>query len=66
MAWLETAYGDGLHGAAVSRIRAAKPHVGDIQLRYATLLVLQPHRETFDSAFVVEPLGAGLVAAAPV
>ena len=36
--WLETAYGDGLHGAAVSRIRAAKPHVGDIQLRYATLL----------------------------
>ena len=38
MAWLETAYGDGLHGAAVSRIRAAKPHVGDIQLRYATLL----------------------------
>ena len=38
VAWLETAYGDGLHGAAVSRIRAAKPHVGDIQLRYATLL----------------------------
>ena len=30
------------------------------------LLVLQPHHETFDSAFVVEPLGAGLVAAAPV
>ena len=38
VAWLEAAYGDGLHGAAISRIRAAKPHVGDIQLRYATLL----------------------------
>ena len=38
VAWLETAYGDGLHEAAVSRIRAAKNHVGDIQLRYATLL----------------------------
>ena len=38
VAWLETAYGDGLHGAALSRIRAAKPHLGDIQLRYATLL----------------------------
>jgi len=36
--WLETAYGDGLHGAAISRIRAAKSHIGDIQLRYATLL----------------------------
>ena len=36
--WLETAYGDGLHSAALTRIRAAKPHVGDIQLRYATLL----------------------------
>ena len=36
--WLESAYGDGLHGAALTRIRAAKPHVGDIQLRYATLL----------------------------
>ena len=36
--WLETAYGDGLHDAAVARIRAAKPHLGDIQLRYATLL----------------------------
>ena len=29
---------DGLHGAALTRIRAARPHVGDIQLRYATLL----------------------------
>ena len=38
VAWLETAYGDGLHDAAISRIRAAKPHLGDIQLRYATLL----------------------------
>jgi hypothetical protein len=38
VAWLETAYGDGLHDAALSRIRAAKPHLGDIQLRYATLL----------------------------
>ena len=38
MAWLEAAYGDGLHDAALSRIRAAKPHLGDIQLRYATLL----------------------------
>ena len=36
--WLEAAYGDGLHGAALSRARAAKPHLGDIQLRYATLL----------------------------
>ena len=25
VAWLETAYGDGLHGAALTRIRAAKP-----------------------------------------
>ena len=38
VAWLETAYGDGLHEAALTRIRAAKNHVGDIQLRYATLL----------------------------
>jgi len=36
--WLETAYGDGLHEAALSRIQAARPHLGDIQLRYATLL----------------------------
>ena len=28
VAWLEAAYGDGLHGAAISRIRAARPHVG--------------------------------------
>ena len=38
VAWLEAAYGDGLHEAALTRIRAAKNHVGDIQLRYATLL----------------------------
>jgi hypothetical protein len=36
--WLEAAYGDGLHDAALPRIRAARPHLGDIQLRYATLL----------------------------
>ena len=29
------------------------------------LLVLQPHLETIDSALVMEPPGAGLVAAAP-
>ena len=38
MAWLEQAYGDGAHEAAMIRIRAARPHLGDIQLRYATLL----------------------------
>ena len=38
VAWLEAAYGDGMHDAALARIRAAKPHLGDIQLRYATLL----------------------------
>ncbi len=37
-AWLESAYGDGAHEAALIRIRAARPHLGDIQLRYATLL----------------------------
>ena len=36
-AWLESAYGDGAHEAAMIRIRAARPHVGDIQLRFATL-----------------------------
>ena len=39
-AWLESAYGDGAHEAAMIRIRAARPHLGDIQLRYATLLGL--------------------------
>jgi hypothetical protein len=37
-AWLESAYGDGAHEAAMIRIRAARPHLGDIQLRYNTLL----------------------------
>jgi hypothetical protein len=37
-AWLESAYGDGAHEAAMIRIRAARPHLGDIQLRCATLL----------------------------
>ena len=36
-AWLESAYGDGAHEAAMIRIRAARPHLGDIQLRCATL-----------------------------
>jgi hypothetical protein len=36
-AWLEAAYGDGAHEAAMIRIRAARPHVGNIQLRFATL-----------------------------
>ena len=38
VAWLESAYGDGAHEAAMIRIRAARPHLGDIQLRCATLL----------------------------
>jgi hypothetical protein len=37
-AWLESAYGDGAHEAAMIHIRAARPHLGDIALRYATLL----------------------------
>jgi hypothetical protein len=37
-AWLESAYGDGAHEAAMIRIRAARAHLGDIQLRCATLL----------------------------
>jgi hypothetical protein len=37
-AWLESAYGDGAHEAAMIRIRAARPHLGNIQLRCATLL----------------------------
>jgi hypothetical protein len=36
-AWLEGAYGDGAHEADMIRIRAARPHIGDIQLRCATL-----------------------------
>jgi hypothetical protein len=37
MAWLESAYGDGAHESAMIRIRAARTHIGDIQLRFATL-----------------------------
>jgi hypothetical protein len=37
-AWLESAYGDGAHEAAMIRIRAARPHLGDIALRFNTLL----------------------------
>jgi hypothetical protein len=36
-AWLESAYGDGAHESAMIRIRAARAHTGDIQLRFATL-----------------------------
>jgi hypothetical protein len=35
--WLEQAYADGQPGQ-LAAITAAKPHLGDIQLRYATLL----------------------------
>ncbi len=35
--WLESAYGDGAHEAAMIRIRAARAHIGDVQLRCATL-----------------------------
>ena len=35
--WLETAYAEGRPGE-LGWIRAARPHLGDIQLRYATLL----------------------------
>ena len=35
--WLEQAYADG-NPAQLAAITAAKPHLGDIQLRYATLL----------------------------
>jgi hypothetical protein len=35
--WLEQAYADGSPGQ-LAAITAAKPHLGDIQLRYATLL----------------------------
>jgi hypothetical protein len=36
-AWLESAYSDGAHESAMIRIRAARAHIGDIQLRFATL-----------------------------
>jgi hypothetical protein len=35
--WLEAAYAEGRPGE-LGWIRAARPHLGDIQLRYATLL----------------------------
>jgi hypothetical protein len=35
--WLEAAYADGRPGE-LAALRAARPHIGDIQLRYATLL----------------------------
>ena len=41
-------------------------HVGRSQREMSASLVLQPHLETSDSALVVEPAGAGLVAAPPV
>jgi len=36
--WLEAAWDDGRHPAEADRVRAAARHIGDIQLRYATLL----------------------------
>jgi hypothetical protein len=36
-AWLDTAYGEGRPGE-LAALRAARAHLGDIQLRYATLL----------------------------
>ncbi len=36
-AWLEPAYAEGRPGE-LAALRAARPHLGDIQLRYATLL----------------------------
>jgi hypothetical protein len=36
--WLEGAWAGGRHPAEAGRVRAAARHVGDIQLRYATLL----------------------------
>ena len=36
--WLEAAWGDGSHPAEAGRVRSAARHIGDIQLRYATLL----------------------------
>ena len=36
--WLEAAWGDGRHPEQAERLRAAARHIGDIALRYATLL----------------------------
>ena len=45
--------------------RAAAREGRDDWLAELPALVLQPHLETIDSALVMEPPGAGLVAAAP-
>ncbi len=37
-AWLEAAWGDGQHPDQAGQVRAAARHLGDIQLRYTTLL----------------------------
>jgi hypothetical protein len=49
-----------------SAVRSALVDLRDVPLAEMPVLVLQPHHETLDSAFVVEPLGAGLVAPPPV
>jgi hypothetical protein len=36
--WLEGAWGDGTHPGEAGQVRSAARHIGDIQLRYATLL----------------------------
>jgi hypothetical protein len=36
--WLQAAWDDGRHPVEAGRVRAAARHIGDIQLRYATLL----------------------------
>jgi hypothetical protein len=36
--WLQAAWDDGTHPDQAARVRAAAAHLGDIQLRYATLL----------------------------
>ena len=36
--WLTAAWDDGQHPAEAARVRAAARHIGDIQLRYTTLL----------------------------
>jgi len=36
--WLEAAWDDGTHPAEAGHVRSAARHIGDIQLRYATLL----------------------------
>jgi hypothetical protein len=36
--WLEAAWDDGAHPGEAARVRAAAGHIGDVQLRYTTLL----------------------------